>query len=150
MNKGCIIEVIPAKEVKELSEKVKFYLISLVPEGRLTREKDIEAYLSEMYNGKNIEFQRNFMNTDWNYWCKFIDNVPRHRVVSTYGYVEDQTKMDRILAEGFEIEMQNSQNRGPKVKKYKELLFDFKKEANVSLETIEKINDEKDFDFPVV
>ncbi len=143
MNKStCHIEYIPEKPCLRLSEIVYFYVLTFVPNGRLTRAEDIEKYLEKKFDVPRVEFERP-INLDVNYWIKFIDNVPMHRVVSAYGYTHS-TKVEQLASEGFEFEEKNN-NRGPKVKDYKKYLFNFEKETNISLDTLKKINEEKDF-----
>lgn len=140
--KKCTIETIPAQPCLRLSEIVYFYLLTFVPKGRLTRREDIEKFLQKKFDIPRIEFERP-INLDMEYWIKFIDNVPMHRVVSSYGYIESgDTK--KLISEGFELE-QKIANRNPKIKDYKRLLFNFDKETNISLETLKKIDREKDF-----
>lgn len=140
--KVCYIEYIPEKPCLRLSEIIYFYVLTFVPKGRLTRAEDIEKYLEKKFDIPRVEFERP-INLDINYWIKFIDNVPMHRVVTAYGYT-DSTKVEQLALEGFEFEEKND-NRSPKVKDYKKFLFNFDKETNISLDTLKKINEEKDF-----
>ena len=142
-NKKHIIEF-PAKPGLKLSEVVYFYLVHLVPKGRLTRYDDIVKYLANKFDVFHIEFCRPF-NLEWDYWCKFIDHVPLHRVVTSYGYIEP-LKREMLISEGFEIEDTAVKNRGPRVKDYKKYLFDFEKETKISLDYLKKINEQQDFD----
>ncbi|MBR3815217.1 MAG: hypothetical protein IKJ27_00665 [Clostridia bacterium] len=54
-------------------------------------------------------------------------------------------KLKKLISEGFEAENKTS-NRGPRIKNYKEYLFDFETEADISRHMLEKINKEEDFD----
>ena len=141
-NEKYLVEF-PAKPGLKLSEVVYFYLVYLVPNGRLTRYDDITKYLAKKFDVFHIEFYRPF-NLNWDYWCKFIDYVPLHRVVSSNGYTEP-LKTNKLLDEGFEIE-EPVKNRGPRVKDYKKYLFDFEKETDISLDFLKKINEQQDFD----
>ena len=141
--KSCI-ELCPGREGLRLSEIVYFYLLYLVPKGRLARRKDIEKYLEKKFDAFYIEFQRP-LNFSWDYWCKFIDLVPLHRVVSANGYIEPLNR-DKLISEGFEIEEPTMNNREPRVKDYKKYLFDFEKETDISLDYLKKINEQQDFD----
>lgn len=78
---------IPEDPHLELSEVLKFYLMSLVPKGRLTREQDIEQYLATKFGVSHVSFKRP-INLDNDYWYRIIDRVPFHRLVSSYGYAE--------------------------------------------------------------
>ena len=144
MEKEQYVVEIPAKSGLKLSEVVYFYLVYLVPKGRLTRYDDIVKYLEKKFNVFRVEFCRPF-NFDWNYWCKFIDYVPLHRVVTSYGYIEP-LKRNKLIEEGFVIEEPSVKNRGPKVKDYKKYLFDFEKETDISLDFLKQINEQQDFD----
>ena len=140
----CIIEYMPEKTWMRLSEIVYFYLVYLVPKGRLTRYDDIVKYLEKKFDVHHVEFCRPF-NLSWDYWCKFIDHVPLHRVVSSRGYTEPLNKA-KLISEEIIIEETTTGNRGPRVKDYKKYLFDFEKETDISLDFLKKINEQQDFD----
>ena len=142
-NMKKISEYILEKPFVDLSEVLYFYLLSLVPEGRLTRSQDINKYLAKQYGVSHVHLERPF-KPDYDYWCRMIDRVPFHRVVSAYGYAEglDHTK---LLDEGFEFKEKRENRHRPQVKDYKKYLFDFEKETNISFETLQKINKELDF-----
>ena len=142
-NEKYLVEF-PAKPGLKLSEVVYFYLVHLVPKGRLTRYDDIVKYLAKKFDVFHIEFCRPF-NFDWDYWCKFIDHVPLHRVVTSYGYTEP-LKKEILISEGFAIEEPAVKNRSPRVKDYKKYLFDFERETKISLDYLKKINEKQDFD----
>ncbi len=144
MNTNCRVEYIPAKPSIKLSEIVYYYMITLVPFGRLTRYEDICNFIAKKFNVGNVEFERPF-NLNNEYWYKFIDNVPFHRVVSAYGYTSHNF-IDKLIDENFIFEQTNESNRGPKVKDYKKYLFDFEKEAQINTEILNRINNDKDFE----
>ena len=81
------VTYIPEKSGIELSETVLFYMISLVPKGKLTRTVDIETYLARRLNTTWISFQRDlvfnsdFTNDYLNKGTLYFD-VPMHRNVS--------------------------------------------------------------------
>ena len=138
-----LYEYIPAKSCIKLSEIVYFYVLSFVPEGRLTRLEDIEKFFEKKFDVHHVDLERP-INFDWDYWLKFIDNVPMHRVVSVYGYT-DSTKVEKHIGEGFVIE-HKILNRGPKVKDYKKYLFNFDKETKITVDMLKKVNKEQDFE----
>lgn len=142
--KKCTIEYIPGKPVLRLSEVVYFYLVYLVPKGRLTQYNDVIEYLKTKFGDYHIELHRP-LNVSWDYWCKFIDYVPFHRVVSSGGFIEPLNR-DKLISEGFELEEVKKQNRGWKIVNHKKYLFDFEKETDVTLDYLKKINEQEDFE----
>ena len=119
------------KPFVDLSEVLYFYLLLLVPKGRLTRSRDIEKYLAKQYGVSHVHLERPF-KPDYDYWCRMIDRVPFHRVVSAYGYAEDLDHT-KLLDEGFEF-MEKKENRyRPQVKDYKNICLILKKKQTLVL-----------------
>ena len=129
-----------------LSEEVYMFMLMQVPRGRLTRDKDIEAYLARRFGVHHIkEFDRKPISfRELQYDCKYVEQfrkyVPEHRKVSAIGHLEgDSEQPYKLAAEGFVLE-----NKGPyhkaAVKDYKKYLFDFDKETDISLETLKDVD----------
>lgn len=141
------VEYIPAKKGIELSEAVCWYLISLVPQGRLTRLEDIEKFLAGIYDVHHVSFDRGLnLNFNPEYWYNAGTKIPRHRVVSMRGYTES-IYVEKVIEEGFEIEPAKRNGLRPKVKNYKDYLFDFCNDIEIAFDVIQKINEEHTFEF---
>lgn len=134
---------IPANPVLELSETVLHYMISLVPQGKLTRTEDIEKHLARMLNTECISFERDFVfNSDL--MSDFINkgtvyqSVPMHRLISTRGLVQKRYTED-LEKEGFILEESKISRYSMRVVNYKKYLFNFDG-ANIDIDIIWKVN----------
>lgn len=136
---------ISAKPKLVLSEAVYFYMLSIVPEGMLTRRADIEKYLAEKFEVDFIEFER-AVNLDNNYWYNLIDKTPFHREVSAYGYTNEVNYI-QLSKEGFSFDISKTMTGKSKikVKEYKKHLIDFCRNVQINIDVIKRINDEKNF-----
>ena len=149
-----VVTPIPAGTSIELSQEVYYYMLMQVPFGKLTHWKDIEEYLARKFNVQHISrFDnfpmnvRNLSSIDQNYIIKIIDTVPRHREISLGGYLEHGDSQEKKLrAEGHVIVTKGPYKKKA-VKDFKKSLFDFEKETNVSVETLEKINQNGLFEY---
>lgn len=134
---------IPAKPGIELSETVLFYMISQVPEGRLTRTTDIETYLALRLNTnwvsfcRDVVFNNDFINEYLSKGTLYFD-VPMHRNVSDRGLVEKRYAED-LAREGFTLEETRISKYSLKVRNYKEFLFNFE-EANIDINIVMRVN----------
>ena len=142
-------ETIPEGSSVTLSEEVYRYMLIQVPEGRITRWEDIEAYLARKFGVHHIkEFdrsvmtQRMFANGDAEYLSRVFDQTPEHREVSSIGYIsETSEKVEKLMAEGLPSE-RKGKDKKLAVKDYKKYLFDFDNETNIDIETLKKIDRE--------
>lgn len=138
-NKVCKIQYCLAKLGIELSEVVKNYMVSLVPSGRLTRDRDMLEYLSKVFNVSWAEFKR-----DQRFIIPLItnsavyDDVPNHRVVSDRGIAYPLTE-DKLRSEGHKLIQTKITKYGLQVKDYKKYLFDFEKEANINIDELKAL-----------
>lgn len=140
------VEFIPAKKGIELSEAVCWYMMSLVPQGRLTRLEDIEKFLASIYDVHHVSFDRGLnLNFNPEYWYNVGSKIPRHRVVSMRGYTES-IYVEKLIKEGFEFEPVKRKGLRPRVKNYKDYLFDYCNDVEISFEIIQKINTNKTFE----
>ena len=128
----------PAKPIRKLSEAVHFYLLSLIPDGRLVTWDGLRNFVAKKL-GIEIEFDHELddrlLNID--FFLKMKDNT--YKEVSNVGNTGWDAK-DKLELEGFELF--KSTKYLYKVKDYKKHLFDFEKETNVSAEDIERIDKE--------
>ena len=137
------VTYIPEKPGIELSETVLFYMISLVPKGKLTRTVDIETYLARKLNTTWISFQRDlvfnsdFTNDYLNKGTLYFD-IPMHRNVSDRGLIEKRYA-EALEREGFTLIESKVSKYSLKVQNYKEYLFDFE-EAGVDINTVMQVN----------
>ena len=137
-----------------LSQEVYYFMLMQVPFGKITRYKDIEAYLAKKFGVHHIhEFAtnplnlRNIQNLESKYIERIIDSVPLHREVSAIGYVEQGYEQERKLrCEGHEI-IQKGAYKKNAVKDYQKYLFNFDKETNISLDTLKRVDKEGLFDY---
>ena len=132
----CNVQYFPAKPGVELSEVVRNYMVSLVPRGRLTRDRDMLEYLSKVFNVNWVAFKRDqrfsiplIMNNS------VYDDVPNHRVVSDRGIVYPLTE-DILCSEGHELIQTKITKCGLQVKDYKKYLYNFEKEANINIDEL--------------
>lgn len=137
------VTYIPPKPGIELSETVLFYMISLVPKGKLTRTVDIETYLARRLNTNWVSFHRDFVfNNDFineylNKGTVYFD-VPLHRNISDRGLV-DKRYEDDLKREGFNLVESKVSRYSLKVQNYKDYLFNFE-EANIDIDVVMKVN----------
>lgn len=139
------IKIIPEASHIHLSEEVFSYLLMQVPAGRLTRYKDMEAYLAKRFSVHHIQMENlPFMSRvafSPEYIYKVLDNVPRHREVSARGYLIDVCdQAEKLSSEGMEILPPARSGYNARVKDYKKYLFDFEKETNVELDTLMEVH----------
>lgn len=137
------VTYIPPKPGIELSETVLFYMISLVPKGKLTRTVDIETYLARRLNTGWVSFRRDFVfNNDFineylNKRTIYFD-VPVHRNISDRGLV-DKRYADELMREGFILVESRVSKYSFKVRDYQEKLFNFN-QATIDMSIVMKIN----------
>lgn len=149
-----VITLIPAGTSIELSQEVYYYMLMQVPFRKLTHWRDIEAFLARKFNVQHISrFDslpmnvRNLSSIDQNYIIKIIDTVPRHREISLGGYLEHGDSQEKELrAEGHGIVTKGPYKKKA-VKDFKKSLFDFDRETNISIETLERINQNGLFEY---
>lgn len=99
--------MIPAGKEIRLSQEIYYYMLMQVPQGRLTRDCDIREYLNELYGASYIDFDilatlRTLPGYS-EYMARIVEKVPKHRLVSTLGYVSDGMCIEKLQAEGFKI-----------------------------------------------
>ena len=137
------VTYIPAKPGIELSETVLFYMISLVPKGKLTRTVDIETYLARRLNTNWVSFRRDFVfNNDFineylNKGTIYFD-VPLYRNISDRGLVDKRYEED-LKQEGFNLVESKVSRYSLKVQNYKDYFFNFE-EANIDIDVVMKVN----------
>ena len=98
------ITTIPAGKEIRLSQEIYYYMLMQVPQGRLTRDCDIREYLNELYGTSYIDFDilatLRTMPGYHEYMTRIVERVPKHRLVSTQGYVSDGLCIEKLQAEG--------------------------------------------------
>lgn len=139
------ITMIPAGKEIRLSQEIYYYMLMQVPQGRLTRDCDIREYLNELYGVVCIDFDilatlRTLPGYS-EYMARIVEKVPKHRLVSTLGYVSDGMCIEKLQAEGFKI-LPPKGDRGERVLNYKKYLFDFKKASTVNKAVLDQIQRE--------
>lgn len=139
------ITMIPAGKEIKLSQEIYYYMLMQVPQGRLTRDCDIREYLNELYGVTCIDFDilatlRTLPGYS-EYMARIVEKVPKHRLVSTLGYVSDGMCIEKLQAEGFTI-LPAKGNRLERVLDYKKYLFDFKSASAVNKAVLDQIQRE--------
>ena len=137
--------MIPAGKEIRLSQEIYYYMLMQVPQGQLTRDYDIREYLNELYGAACIDFDilatlRTLPGYS-EYMARIVEKVPKHRLVSTLGYVSDDMCIEKLQAEGFTI-LPAKGNREERVLDYKKYLFDFKKASTVNKTVLDQIQRE--------
>ena len=56
----CVVEYRPAAPGMYLSEMAKYHLSSMVPYGRITRDKDIRNALAKLFGVSRVSFEREY------------------------------------------------------------------------------------------
>jgi hypothetical protein len=141
---GCKVTYIPANPGIELSETVLFYMLSLVPEGKLTRDEDIENYLAKKLNTHRVIFKRDlvfnndFIKENLSHRDTYF-RVPQHRKVSSRGLVDKRYAED-LEREGFLLVESKVSRYSMRVINYKDALFNYE-EANIDMDVIRKVNE---------
>ncbi|MBP5466220.1 MAG: hypothetical protein J6Y43_01480 [Clostridia bacterium] len=138
VDKTNVVVYKPTKPIRKISEAVYYYLLSLVPKGRLVTWDGLRDFVSKKL-GVNIEFETRLEDqlSNIGFFSKMKDN--RYKEVSSVGNTGWDAK-DKLEAEGFEL--YKSTKYLYKVKDFKKYLFDFEKETNVSAEDLERIDRE--------
>ena len=144
-DKRKIVVIAPEKSSVHLSEEILFYLLMQVPEGRLTRREDMEAYLADCFHVHHVWIERTAFSariiSQPGYLDKILDCIPRHREVSTGGYIlHPLDQVEKLQKEGFEILPPTRKGYSPRVKDFKKYLFDFSKEMKVDTDVLSDIN----------
>lgn len=135
-------EIFMQKEIVGVSYAVYINLIRQVPEGRLTRREDIEAYVAKQLNAKYIEFQIKNKIIVWKNLPGFSERIPYWREVSKIGYLQDTGNCSKIRQEymlqqeGHNIVPCGAKKASLKVENYENYLFDFEKELRIDFETL--------------
>ncbi len=139
------ITTIPAGKEIRLSQEIYYYMLMQVPQGRLTRNCDIREYLNELYGASYIDFDilatLRTMPGYHEYMTRIVERVPKHRLVSTQGYVSDGLCIEKLQAEGFTI-LPAKGNRTERVLDYKKYLFNFKGTPTVNKAVLDQIQRE--------
>ncbi len=139
------ITMIPAGKEIRLSQEIYYYMLMQVPRGRLTRDCDIREYLNELYGVSYIDFDilatLRTMPGYHEYMTRIIESVPKHRIVSTLGYVSDGLCIEKLQTEGFTI-LPAKGNRVERVFDYKKYLFNFKETSTANKAVLDQIQEE--------
>lgn len=143
-----ITELQPQGASKTLSIEVQYYMLLQVPSGRLARDKDIRAYLAKKFGVNFVEYETPYHRyVQPGYMYRILDHIPLHRLVSTNGYISDPNRQaEHLQKEDFEI-LPTKGNYSPRVKDYKDFLFNFDKETDIDVAVLQKVNEEGLFDF---
>lgn len=134
------------KELVYVSYAVYINLIRQVPEGRLTRQVDIEAYVAKQLNAKYIEFKINNKIIVWKNLPNFRETIPYWRELSKIGYLQDTQNCSRIRQEymlqkeGHMVLPCGPRKASLKVEGYQELLFDFEKELKIDFDRLKRMD----------
>ena len=139
------ITMMPAGKEIRLSQEIYYYMLMQVPQGQLTRDCDIRKYLNELYGAACIDFDilatlRTLPGYS-EYMAHIVEKIPKHRLVSTLGYVSDGMCIEKLQAEGFTI-LPAKGNREERVLDYKKYLFNFKKASTVNKVVLDQIQRE--------
>lgn len=132
--KKCVVEYRPAAPGLYLSEMAKYHLSSMVPRGRLTRDKDIRNVLAKLFGVSWVVFERDYAEIVKSVWDDTVmQSWNRHRIVSdggnVYPFMEDQ-----LRAEGFELVPSKRSKGEYRVVEYKKYFYDFERECSLILE----------------
>ena len=119
---------IPAKKATIIPVSTYIAIICKIPKGKLTRWEDITAYLEKIYGVEYVKPAES-------YWEKKTDDgseIPYWRIVGPRGHLYNDSRvgskyiqLERLKNEGIIAELCNERAQTYRVKKYKELLFDF-------------------------
>ena len=130
------IERRPAKPRKVLSEAVRYYLLSLIPKGRIITWEGLRAFVSKKL-GIDIEFEERYEDRLKNINFFSVKKNNDYKEVSKVGNTGWFEK-ELLEKEGFEL--YKSTKYLYKVKDYTKYLFDFEKETTVTAEQILEID----------
>lgn len=130
----CVVEYRPAAPGMYLSEMAKYHLSSIVPCGRLTRDKDIRTALAKLFGVSWGSFERDYAQMVRVLWDDTVmRSWNRHRIVFDGGNVYPLME-DQLRAEGFELVPSKRSKGEYTVVDYKKYLYDFEKECSLVLE----------------
>ena len=124
--KADVVHIIPPPATPVMYSEY-MSLLALVPEGKITRQVDIEEYLRKKYKADRITFIEDEYSSSpkWKH-------VPWWREVSTKGMIQDvafvcpsSVQIAKLQAEGHNIVPCGAYGRSLKVENYKDVLFDF-------------------------
>ena len=140
----CVVEYRPAAPGMYLSEMAKYHLSSMVPCGRLTRDKDIRTALAKLFGVSWVSFERDYAQMMQVLWDDTVmRSWNRHRIVSDGGNVYPLME-DQLRAEGFELVPSKRSKGEYRVVDYKKYLYDFEKECSLILEDFIKYKIDRD------
>jgi len=134
------------KEIVVVSYAVYINLIRQVPQGRLTRREDIEAYVAKQLNAKYIDFQIKNKIIVWKNLPGFRETIPYWREVSKIGYLQDTLNCSKIRQEymlqqeGYKILPCGARKASLKVENYENYLFDFEKELKIDFDRLKSMD----------
>lgn len=140
----CVVEYRPAAPEMYLSEMAKYHLSSMVPCGRLTRDKDIRNALAKLFGVSWVGFERDYAQMMRVLWDDTVMcSWNRHRIVSDGGNVYPLME-EQLRAEGFELVPSKRSKGEYRVVDYKKYLYDFEKECSLVLEEFIKYKIDRD------
>lgn len=118
------VEVFPAKPSVLIPNDEWIGLLCTVPEGKITRIVDIEAYFCKKYDVSRITLDQSPMG--------YNPDIPYWRIVSTRGMLQDmafrcskEEQKSRLEQEGLAVIPCGAHNKSLKVENYKEYLYNF-------------------------
>ena len=119
---------IPAKKATIIPVSTYVAIICKIPRGMLTRWEDITSYLEKIYGVEYVKPAES-------YWEKETEDgieIPYWRIVGPRGHLYNDSRvgskyvqLERLKKEDIVAELCNEQAQTYRVKKYKDLLFDF-------------------------
>ena len=130
------VEYKPAKPRKLLSMAVYYYLLSLIPCGRIVTWSGLRTFVSKKL-GIDIEFEDRLDDKLKNLNFYHVKKNNDYKEVSNVG---NTGSFEKELLENEGFELYKSTEYLYKVKDYKKYLFDFEKETNVTAEQILEID----------
>lgn len=108
----CVVEYRPAAPGVRLSEMAKYHLSSLVPKGRLTRDKDIRNALAKLFGVSWVSFERDYAQMLQIVWDDTaMQSWNRHRIVSDGGNAfEYRDEVSELILSGLSYAVTGDDN----------------------------------------
>ena len=122
-------EYIAPKPIKKVSFKVYYKLLKLVPNGKLARREDIEAYVAKKLNVEYVSFALFKGDSQWEFSTDIMFTIPYWREISTRGVLQETSKCSKetqeqaLIEEGHTLVKYGRDSK--RVEDFQNKLFDF-------------------------
>ena len=134
---GKKMEYKPADPGRDLSDAVLYYILAMIPQGKLIVDTTLEKYLAEKLNVSWVIFNHEPMDDYMNLEYALKYKKEEYKLLNCNGWVSHIYE-ERLREEGFETEPVTKYM--VKVKDYKKYLFNLEEQQWITAQWIERIS----------